>query len=196
MEKLHRFPKQKVLLCVKNGVCISLISLRHVTPACKNLTYEDETFKMWYQKWNQEAPWVKFLDNFYKPEQNQARWYLRAGWAALHIGKSCVIRTCPARFSLFYHLLHVWLVTTLHTNRTLPVTMTECRLMCNVPNGRSVVVTSARGTLLLASHNRCAGLFTCTKQEYRIIIQAGNWLMFTPPLACPSSPAWHICSVH
>lgn len=132
------------------------------------------------------------LYNFYKPEQNQAQWYLQLDrpsyWPILPDQD-------PPCFSLCL-LLHVWLVTTLHTNRTIPVTMTECKLMCSVPNGRSVVVTSARGTLLLASHNRCAGLFTCTKQEYRIVIQAGNWLMFTPPLACPSSPAWHICSVH
>lgn len=111
MEKLHRFSKQKVLLNVKNGVCI-----------CMSLSFlggwniQDVVPKV-----ESRGPWVKVLYNFYKPEQNQARWYL-----CLHIGKSCLIRTRPAHFSLFCLLLHVWLVITLHTNRTIPVTMTEC----------------------------------------------------------------------
>lgn len=65
------------------------------------------------------GPWAKVLYNFYKPEQNQARWYL---W----LSRPSYRQILPDQDPLFCLLLHVWLVTTLHTNRTVPVTMTEC----------------------------------------------------------------------
>lgn len=183
MEKLHRFYKQKVLLNVKNGVCI-----------CMSLSFlggwniQDVVPKV-----ESRGPWVKVLYNFYKPEQNQARWYL---WLSRPSYRQILPDQDPP--STFFSILSSSPCLARHysSHQQNYTSNNDRMLMCNVPNSRSVVVTSARGTLLLESHNRCAGLFTCTKQEYRIVIQAGNWLMFTPPLACPSSPAWHICSVH
>lgn len=127
MEKLHRFSKQKVLLNVKNGVCI-----------CMSLSFlggwniQDVVPKV-----ESRGPWVKVLYNFYKPEQNQARWYL---WLSRPSYRQILPDQDPP--STFFSILSSSPCLARHysSHQQNYTSNNDRMLMCNVPNSRSVVV--------------------------------------------------------